>query len=120
MSIDGVSDRNLDFSPQGTQPKQTDYPKPLDPVDDLPPTTVITHVLPAAAGQVRVRGTTADNGTVARVIVNGKEAKSLAANFAEWEIVLDGLRGDVKLTAHAEDNAGNVEKRPHTLQVKVR
>ena len=110
----------LDFSPQGTQPKEAEFPKPLDPVDDLPPTTVITHVLPAGAGQVRVRGTTTDNGIVTRVLVNGKEAKMLTANFAEWEIVLDGLSGSVKLTAHAEDKVGNVEKRPHSLVWSVR
>ena len=28
--------------------------------------------------------------------------------------------GDVKVTAHAEDAAGNVEKRPHTVMAKVR
>jgi hypothetical protein len=87
-------------------------------VDDLPPTTVITHVGKAADGKVAVRGTTADNGTVKRVLVNGTEAKAVAANFAEWEITLENLpTGGGKLEAHAEDAAGNVERRPHVLVV---
>src|SRR5262249_21073922 len=63
-----------------------DFPKLLDPVDDLPPTTVITHVRRAGTTLV-VRGTTADNGAVKQVLVNGQRAKELAPNFAEWEVV---------------------------------
>jgi hypothetical protein len=91
------------------------FPKLLDPVDDLPPTTVITHVTRLADGTVSVRGTTSDNGTVKRVVVNGKEAKAVAANFAEWEITLGNLPGTRKIEAHAEDAAGNIEKRPHVM-----
>jgi hypothetical protein len=90
------------------------FPKPLAPVDDLPPTTAITH-LRRNGGKLVVRGTTADNGTVKRVLVNGKEARLLAANFAEWEVVLEGVRLGTKVSAHAEDAAGNVEKRPHVV-----
>jgi RNA polymerase sigma factor (sigma-70 family) len=97
-----------------------EFPKLLDPVDDLPPTTVITHVHKAADGKLTVRGSTADNGTVKRVLVNGSEAKATAANFSEWEITLENLSsGSLKLEAHAEDEAGNVEKRPHVLMVNV-
>jgi hypothetical protein len=93
------------------------FPKLLDPVDDLPPATVITHVR-GGDGKLVVRGTTSDNGTVKRVLVNGKEARALAANFAEWEIILEGTRSaGRKLSAHAEDEAGNVEKRPHEWTV---
>jgi RNA polymerase sigma factor (sigma-70 family) len=98
--------------------RDVEFPKLLDPVDDLPPTTVITHVRRLADGKVAVRGTTADNGTVKRVLVNGQEAKPAAPNFAEWEIALERLpRGTAKLSAHAEDAAGNVEKRPHVVAV---
>ena len=83
------------------------FPKLLDPVDDMPPTTVVTHVV-KHGGKLRVRGTTADNGTVKRVIVNGQEAKATAANFAEWEITIPQAK---TVSAHAEDAAGNVEKR---------
>ncbi len=93
--------------------KDVEFPKLLDPVDDLPPTTVITHVRKLDGGKLAVRGSTADNGTVKRVLVNGKEAKALAANFTEWEITLDAA---AKLEAHAEDEAGNVEKNRHALQ----
>jgi hypothetical protein len=97
-----------------------EFPVLLEPVDDLPPATVITHVQ-AARGNVVVRGTTADNGAVKKVVVNGREARALAANFAEWEVVLAGVgRGEIKLTAHAEDAAGNVEKTPHILDLRGR
>ncbi|HYT92664.1 MAG TPA: G8 domain-containing protein [Gemmataceae bacterium] len=98
--------------------KDVAFPKLLDPVDDLPPTTVITHVRRTAAGRLAVRGTTADNGTVKRVLVNGQEARALTDNFAEWEIELQVAAGAVSLRAHAEDAAGNVEKRPHVVNVK--
>jgi hypothetical protein len=95
-----------------------EFPKLLDPVDDLPPTTVITHVGNTGDGKLAVRGTTADNGMVKRVLVNAKEARPLTANFAEWEIALENRPGGARrLEAHAEDAAGNVEKRPHLLCV---
>jgi hypothetical protein len=93
------------------------FPQLLDPVDDLPPTTVITHVRRVAPGKVLVRGTTADNSTVKRVMVNRKEARALADNFAEWEITLEAA-GPLTLRAHAEDMAGNVERRPHMVRVE--
>jgi len=88
-----------------------DFPKLLDPMDDLPPATVVTAVRADGARRI-VRGTTADNGTVKRVLVNGVEAKSLRDNFAEWEAAVPA--GE-KVTAHAEDAAGNVERIGHTL-----
>jgi hypothetical protein len=95
-----------------------EFPKLLDPVDDLPPTTVITHVSKATDGKWLVRGSTADNGTVKRVLVNGREAKRVSPNFAEWEILLESLPvGAGKLKAYAEDAAGNVERRPHVVEV---
>jgi hypothetical protein len=97
------------------------FPRLLDPIDDLPPATVITHVGRPKDGKLTVRGHTSDNGTVTKVLVNGRPARSLAPNFAEWEIVLDKLpSGTLKLTAHAEDAAGNVEKLPHEITVKGR
>src|SRR5205085_7545303 len=108
-----------EFAPEETAPMAADYPRPLDPVDDLPPATVITHVTRPAAGRVQVRGTTSDNGSVRRVRVNGVEAHPLATNYAEWEAVLEGVpAGAVKLTAHAEDAAGNVERLPHTRVIQ--
>jgi hypothetical protein len=94
--------------------KDIEFPQLLDPVDDLPPTTIITHVR-RVEGRVTVRGTTSDNGTV---MVNGLAAEGLRANHAEWQIVLTVVNPDrLELTAHAEDAAGNVEKRPHRVTI---
>ena len=81
--------------------------------------TVITAVRRTEGKTVLVRGTTSDNGTVKRVLVNGKEARSVSGNFAEWEIELNKIaNGEVTLQAHAEDAAGNVEKRRHVMVVR--
>jgi hypothetical protein len=93
------------------------FPQPLDPVDDLPPATVITHAK-RVGGKLTVRGTTSDNGTVKRVLVNGKEATSIASNYSEWEIVLDISSGPIKIEARAEDVAGNIEKTPMSIVLK--
>src|SRR5206468_10015685 len=93
------------------------FPKLLDPVDDLPPATVITN-LRKSGSKLVVRGTTADNGTVTKVLVNGQPARALAPNFAEWEAVLSPPSGTVKeVQAQATDAAGNVERRPHVVAV---
>ncbi len=90
----------------------------LTPVDTLPPITVITHVRKDGDAHL-VRGTTSDNGALKRVTVNGTEAK-VAAN-GEWAVTLTATKaGAVKLTALAEDAAGNVEKTPHELTVSIR
>jgi hypothetical protein len=97
-------------------PKEDGFPNGMEMVDDMPPQTVITQVKPDSAGKLLVRGTSSDNGDIKRVLVNGKEAKALRPNFAEWEIVCDDPRaGDAKLTAYAEDAAGNVEKLAHVM-----
>lgn len=93
------------------------FPHSLDPVDDLPPATVITRVI-RDGKTVTVRGVASDNGAVKTVTVNGKAAKPLAPNFAEWEVVLENVRAGAKLTAAAEDAAGNVEKTPAVVAVK--
>ena len=96
--------------------KDEDYPKPLEPIDDLPPVTVITHVS-RENGKLHLRGTTSDNGIIKRVVVNGQEARASAANFAEWEVTLESTAAAGQLVAHAEDAAGNIEKTPHTVTV---
>ena len=107
---------NPDLLPyKGTQPKEAQFPKPLDPVDDAPPETIITHVVKQADGARLVRGTTSDNGEVKRVVVNGINAKPLRANFAEWEATVPASLGKAELRAFAEDAAGNVEPRPHIV-----
>jgi hypothetical protein len=88
-----------------------------EPIDDLAPVTIITQVR-SVEGVTVVRGTTADNGKVKKVLVNDQEAKSLAPNFAQWEVTLKDLKPGGKIKANAEDAAGNVEKRPHMYAVK--
>jgi hypothetical protein len=94
------------------------FPKPLDPVDDLPPATVITSVQQIGPGRVLVRGTTYDNGSVKCVRVNGRNAKPLTSSYAEWEITLNTASDDkLPISAAAEDAAGNIERTPHKLTV---
>jgi hypothetical protein len=108
---------NPDFMPQkGQQPVEADFPKPLEPVDDLPPSTVVTRVS-QIGGEWVARGTTVDNGGVKRVLVNGRQAKAVRENFAEWEAEL-GAMPEASVTAFAEDAAGNVEPRPHVVPMR--
>ncbi len=107
---------NKEFVPVGKKGPEAEYPRPLDPVDDLPPVTVITQVRRDAMGRLVVRGTTVDNGTIKKILVNGREARTLRPNFAEWEAVIENAGdGTRKITAQAEDMAGNQEKRPHEV-----
>jgi hypothetical protein len=88
-------------------------------VDDLPPQTVITSVRREGSGLI-VRGTTADNGNVRRVTVNGLPARDLggAWPYAQWEAVLHGTpSGPIPLRAMAEDEAGNREQTPHEMTI---
>jgi hypothetical protein len=85
--------------------------------DDFAPVTIITHVRPVDGSMVG-RGTTTDNGTVKKVLVNGVEAKAIVSNFAEWEVTLKDVKRGTKITAQAEDAGGNVEKRAHVRPVK--
>ena len=43
-------------------------------------------------GKLRVRGVASDDGVIRKVVVNGLPATATAANFAEWEIVLDDVK----------------------------
>ena len=96
-----------------TDVSDIDFPQLLDPIDDLPPATVITQVTPRE-GQLLVQGTCSDNNAVKRVIVNGAAARATSDNFATWEITLD-RSGHSEIIAQGEDTAGNVEQLSHTL-----
>jgi hypothetical protein len=96
----------------------TAFPKPLDPVDDLPPATIITSIQESGNSQLIVRGTTCDNGIVKCVRVNGREAKQRASNYAQWEITLSKPSdGRLQIIAGAEDVAGNIEKTLHKTTI---
>jgi hypothetical protein len=107
-----------EFSPHGVKPSETDFPRPLDAVDDLPPQTVITYVS-LKNNVLTARGTTSDNGAVKHVLVNKHPAKALRPNFAEWEAISYVIRpgNTATVIAHAEDLAGNIELRPHVVVV---
>ncbi|MBA4064289.1 MAG: hypothetical protein C0501_11370 [Isosphaera sp.] len=98
-----------------TEVKGVAFPQPPAIADDLPPATVVTRVI-RESGKLLVRGSCADDGTVAKVTVNGKDAKATAGNFAEWEVALDA--GTTKIEARAEDAAGNVEQTPAVVTVR--
>ena len=92
------------------------FPQLLDPVDDLPPATVITHVTRQSDGSYLVGGSTSDNGSIARVLVNGQPAKATVDNFAQWQVVVPAPSiHDGRVVAAAEDSAGNAEQFKHTL-----
>jgi hypothetical protein len=105
--------------------KDVAFPKLLDPIDDAPPATTITFPPRGIAAKrdssrLIVRGTTTDNVRTKRVIVNGVEARDIDYNFHQWEAVLDNVPpGEITITAHAEDEAGNVERNGHRLTLSV-
>jgi hypothetical protein len=97
--------------------KDIDFPKLLDPVDDLPPATMILSMRRNKDGLL-VRGISHDNGEITAVIVNGQKAKMVLVNagVVDWEIRLN-VPADGVINAHATDRAGNVEQLPHRVQV---
>ncbi|MEX0715702.1 MAG: G8 domain-containing protein [Planctomycetaceae bacterium] len=105
--------------------ENVEFPQLLDPVDDLPPATIITSPAPgspvkAENGVVVVRGVTTDNERTARVVVNGAEASDIDYGFHVWEARLTGVKpGKLTLTAFGEDAAGNKEQMPHAVTVLV-
>ena len=95
------------------------FPKLLDPVDDLAPTTVIQSARRAADGRWQVRGLACDNGEIATVLVNGQRAKILAqhAGVADWEITLP-TGNPTEIRAVATDRAGNAEAGGHLVAIR--
>lgn len=85
----------------------------LEPVDDLPPATVITRIR-REQDRVVVQGVTIDNGEVVRVMVNGRPAKAERPGFTEWSIDLPPEEAK-EIHAAAEDGAGNKEPVPHVV-----
>ena len=116
VHLDDVSIEK-DFLPRGHQPGEQEFPGQLAPIDDLPPATVIMSVLREKDGSLRVCGTTTDNCVVQRVVVNGKEAAAISPNFAQWQTTFEKNAAPKRLSAHAEDAAGNVEPRAHLVHI---
>jgi hypothetical protein len=84
--------------------------------DETPPNTVVTFVGAPIGGKRRIRGTSADDGPVRRVLVNGSEALPIAPGCSEWEVLIDDPP-DGLLSAQAEDSSGNVEPHPHRMRI---
>lgn len=94
--------------------KNVEWPKLLDPVDDIPPATIITSVQ-RKKGKVFVRGVSHDNGDIVAVSVNGKDVQVISSKtgVVDWQTELD-LPADGKLVAFSQDNAGNIEHTAHS------
>ena len=102
---------------KGPPPDQAIFPRPLDPVDDRPPVSVITSVEPVGHARFRVSGSSTDDGPIKVVRVNGVEARPLHPDFSRWEATLELIGGAAALTATAEDAAGHVEPTPHVVKL---
>lgn len=102
-----------------TEVSDVAWPELLDPVDNLPPATVIIAVR-GSGGRMMVRGVSHDNGEVTKVLVNGEPATitSQQAGVADWVIELEPP-ADGRLSALAVDDSGNRELTPHEMDVRV-
>ncbi len=98
--------------------KDIKWPELLDPIDDLPPATIVLSTK-RTGDKITVRGVTHDNGKITSVKVNGQEAKMTAiqAGLVDWEIELDAPK-DGRVVAAAADEAGNREIMEHVVVLK--
>lgn len=96
--------------------KGVEWPTLLNPVDDLPPATIITSVK-SHANSITVTGVTHDNGDIQSITINGHKAVILhsAAGVTDWTFTASAT--DLQtIVATATDTAGNVELTPHHLR----
>jgi len=105
---------------------KVDFPKVLDPVDDLPPATIIVSpangaTVQAENGTLVIRGATTDNNSTRRVVVNGVDAEDVDYNYHAWQVRLTGLKpGPKTITAYGVDSAGNKEVTAHSITVIIK
>ena len=92
------------------------FPQLLEPVDDLPPATMVTSIRKTKR-KLFIRGLSHDNGEIASVTVNGHRAilHPGQAGLADWEITLDPQIS--KISAQAMDRSGNSEKAIHSIRL---
>jgi len=97
--------------------KDVAWPKLLDPVDDLPPATIILAVR-RQGDKLLVRGVSHDNGAIRSVTVNGQQAKltAIQSGMVDWSIELP-IPSDGKISAAADDEAGNRESLSHMVSL---
>lgn len=110
-SVDGFTGKDV----RASEVEGPQFPTLLEPVDDLPPATMITSVQ-KVKNMLVVRGVTQDNGDLGSVTVNGRAAtiSSSHAGVTDWEASVDP-RESIQLVAKAVDSAGNAEKDGHIL-----
>jgi hypothetical protein len=98
--------------------KDVAWPKLLDPVDDLPPATIILSIR-REGDRLLVRGVSHDNGVIRSVTVNGEGAKLdvIQAGMVDWVAQLPAPK-DGRVTAAAVDEAGNRETLAHVVHNK--
>jgi hypothetical protein len=94
------------------------WPRLLDPVDDLPPATVILSMR-RQGDRLLVKGVSHDNGVIRCVTVNGQDAKLdvIQAGMVDWTVELP-VPLDGRVAAAAVDAAGNRETLAHVVVVK--
>jgi hypothetical protein len=100
--------------------RDIEFPKLVDPIDDLPPVTVILSASLTTNG-LRVRGVAYDNDEVKRIEVAGRDAKIVARGpgVLDWEITLAPPK-DGRVVARSTDAVGNVEKTAHEVVVSTK
>jgi hypothetical protein len=93
------------------------FPTLLNPVDDLPPATMIRSVKRVGTKWL-VAGVTQDDGEVASVTVNGQAASVTASTpgVVDWQAEVT-VGADGVIAAMATDRAGNAEKSGHRLKL---
>jgi hypothetical protein len=98
--------------------KDVAWPKLLDPIDDLPPATIITSVV-RVGDKLRVSGISHDNGDIVLIEVNGMVSKLQSARIGvvDWSMEVP-VPSDGKISARATDQAGNVEQTAHIRSVE--
>ena len=98
-----------------TEVRDVEWPKLLDPIDDVPPATIITSVI-RKADKVIVQGVSHDDGNIVSIKLNNVEARvvSRGAGVVNWESTIDVGAQDT-VVAFAKDKAGNVEQTAHTV-----
>jgi len=103
---------------RAAEARGVEFPSLLDPIDDLPPASMITDVRTNGSERI-IRGVSHDNGRVRSVTVNGRPARVLSndAGVADWEVTLEAGAAAQNITASATDEAGNAERLPVVLPV---
>ena len=90
-----------------------EWPELLQPVDDIPPATVILSIQ-LRDGKLLVSGISHDNGEIVSVTVNEQTAEFVTqqSGVLDWQVTLDAPENGL-IIAKGKDAAGNVEQTAH-------